>query len=221
MTRRFRCTDPEQDLQHWFEVGDDGRVLRQATFDSRRELPPLPEWLTKRPDETSGAASVAASRAYLTATREEHGPLAGQLYEAVYGVLVEGPVEEPPEAVPVTEEGFEQAWRAALRDRHFSRYDTGPLPQGARLTGTVSALPWGPGLTGMVVDIGRPVGAFVDVLHLPREAEDWPAVGTVTEFEVVTIRFYLEPGTCPGLQLRLRPTATPAPGEPWPSPVPR
>jgi hypothetical protein len=222
VTRRFRFSDPEEDTWHWFEVGDDGWALRQAGFDRAREIPYLPEWRPERADHTDGGASVAASQAQLSAVREQFGLFGVQLYEAVYGVLGEGPVEEPPGAVPVTEAVFERAWRTAMMDRHFSRYDTGPLPQGARVTGTVRALPWGAGRTGLVVDIGQTVGAFVDVLHLPHEAEDWPPVDTVTEFEVTTIRFYdWKPGERPGAQIRLRPTATPPPGEPWPRPGPR
>lgn len=36
----------------------------------------------------------------------------------------------------------------------------------------------------MFVDVGLPVGGFVDVLLLPRDAQRWPAVGTESEFEV-------------------------------------
>ncbi|MGW4196470.1 SUKH-3 domain-containing protein [Streptomyces sp. NPDC005004] len=41
-----------------------------------------------------------------------------------------------------------------------------------------------PGATGIFVDIGLPVGGFVDVLLLPRASERWPEEGTVAEFEV-------------------------------------
>ena len=54
---------------------------------------------------------------------------------------------------------------------------------GQRCSGTVTAVQ-NPGATGIFVDIGLPVGGFVDVLLLPREAERWPVEGTVTEFEV-------------------------------------
>ena len=57
------------------------------------------------------------------------------------------------------------------------------LRLGQRLSGTVAAVP-NPGATGIFVDIGLPVGGFVDVLLLPSAAERWPAVGTVTEFQV-------------------------------------
>ncbi|MGW0840676.1 hypothetical protein ACWD26_11015 [Streptomyces sp. NPDC002787] len=220
MKRRFRFTDPDEDTWYWFEVGRDGRALRQVVFEGAREIPPVPEVLGQRAPDTfegmPGGAAVAAEQDQLALIRERFGLIGAQLHEAVYGVLDEDPVGEPPDAVPVTEAQFERAWRVAVRDRHFTRYDTGPLPEGTRLTGTVSALPWGPGLTGLLVDIGLPpLVAFVDVLHLPRQTEDWPPVGTVTEFEVTSIRFHT------GLQVRLRPTATPPPGEPWPRPGPR
>ena len=39
-----------------------------------------------------------------------------------------------------------------------------------------------PGVTGIGVDLGLPVGGFVDGLHLPRDPGRWPALGTVTAF---------------------------------------
>lgn len=39
-----------------------------------------------------------------------------------------------------------------------------------------------PGVTGIGVDLGLPVGGFVDVVHLPRDPGRWPALGTVTTF---------------------------------------
>lgn len=50
-------------------------------------------------------------------------------------------------------------------------------------TGTVVRVPK-PGAIGLFVDIGLPVGGFVDVLFLPTAADAWPAEGTVTNFEV-------------------------------------
>ncbi|MFJ9080268.1 hypothetical protein ACIRO3_34275 [Streptomyces sp. NPDC102278] len=41
-----------------------------------------------------------------------------------------------------------------------------------------------PGAIGIFVDIGLVVGGFVDVLLLPDEIEDWPAEGTVADFEI-------------------------------------
>jgi hypothetical protein len=57
------------------------------------------------------------------------------------------------------------------------------LKLGQRFRGTVTAVPK-PGATGIFVDIGLPVGGFVDVLLLPTSAERWPAVGDEAEFEV-------------------------------------
>ncbi|WP_202121297.1 hypothetical protein [Streptomyces sp. BA2] len=59
----------------------------------------------------------------------------------------------------------------------------GGLRFGQVFTGTVVRVPK-PGAIGLFVDIGLPVGGFVDVLLLPTAAETWPAEGTVTRFEV-------------------------------------
>ncbi len=159
---------------------------------------------------------MAVAQAQLALVRERFGRLGVQLHQAVYGTFTEGAVEVPPEAVDVAESEFERAWSTAVRHRHFSHYDTGPLPEGALLTGMVCALPWGPGRTGLFVDINAPVDAFVDIAWLPFDPGDWLAVGTVAEFEVVSLRF-----SSARPQVRLRPTAAPPPGEPWPHPVPR
>ncbi|MEU5437246.1 hypothetical protein AB0G73_28240 [Streptomyces sp. NPDC020719] len=57
------------------------------------------------------------------------------------------------------------------------------LRLGQRLSGTVTAVP-APGATGLFVDVGPPVGGFVDVLLLPADAHQWPQVGIIAEFEV-------------------------------------
>ncbi|MEU7579310.1 hypothetical protein AB0B50_17100 [Streptomyces sp. NPDC041068] len=59
----------------------------------------------------------------------------------------------------------------------------GELCLGQVLTGTVVGVPR-PGAIGIFVDVGLPVGGFVDVLLLPRDEERWPAEGDVAEFEV-------------------------------------
>ncbi|MFJ7043247.1 hypothetical protein ACIQVC_07550 [Streptomyces sp. NPDC101112] len=200
MTRRFRRTGPEQDLRHWFEVGDDGRVLRQISF---------------RGGET--AALVAADPAEREQVRQVGGELAVQLYEVVYGTAWPGPVAETADAVPVTELEFDLAWGRARSHRQCDvRHDSGPVPVGRRLPGTFTVSPWGPGATGVFVDLGLSVPGFVDALILLRAECQWPPDGTPAVFEVIDIR--MGNGSC---QLRLRPTATPAPGEPWPSPGPR
>jgi len=60
-------------------------------------------------------------------------------------------------------------------------------PEGDHVAGTVTQIPY-PGAIGLFVDLGRPPGGFVDALHLPISADRWPAVGTVTEFEVLQHR---------------------------------
>ncbi len=49
--------------------------------------------------------------------------------------------------------------------------------------GTVAKVPR-PGAIGIFVDIGLSVGGFVDVLWLPEQRDDWPAEGTVADFEI-------------------------------------
>ncbi|MEU6658214.1 hypothetical protein [Streptomyces sp. NPDC046821] len=228
---------PRNGLRSWYETGEDGRVLREAVFDRALEVP-RPDLRHASDDGTAGGATVAASHAELTSVRDRFGPLGVQLYEAVYGVMTDGPHDMSHE--PVTAERFEQAWRTARSHRHFTRYDSGPLPEGARVTGTVSALPWGPGRTGLFVDMDLlavpapvdtdlrplpasadtdlcPVPAFVDLAWLPRDPDAWPAVGDTGAFEVTTIRFTLRPDYT-GLQVRLRPEGARPLGGPSPRP---
>lgn len=54
---------------------------------------------------------------------------------------------------------------------------------GQQLQGRIVHVPQ-PGGIGVFVDVGLPVGGFVDVLLLSRDAERWPTVGTGSEFEV-------------------------------------
>jgi len=54
---------------------------------------------------------------------------------------------------------------------------------GQRLPGRVVRVPR-PGAIGIFVDVGLPVGGFVDVLLLPIDADRWPREGSVVEFEV-------------------------------------
>ncbi len=54
---------------------------------------------------------------------------------------------------------------------------------GQRLDGRVVRVPR-PGAIGVFVDVGLPVGGFVDVLMLPLDAAAWPTVGTASQFEV-------------------------------------
>lgn len=57
-------------------------------------------------------------------------------------------------------------------------------PVGDHIAGTVTQIPR-PGAIGLFVDLGQQPTGFVDVLHLPRSVDQWPAVGTVTQFEVL------------------------------------
>ncbi|GAA3866748.1 hypothetical protein [Streptomyces sedi] len=58
----------------------------------------------------------------------------------------------------------------------------GGLRFGQVFEGTVVRVPR-PGAIGIFVDIGLSVGGFVDGLLLPERSEDWPAEGSVGEFE--------------------------------------
>lgn len=62
------------------------------------------------------------------------------------------------------------------------------FPVGDRVRGTVCAIPLGPGRAGILVDLGRPPEGWVDVLHLPDDPADWPAVDTTGLFEVLQHR---------------------------------
>lgn len=57
------------------------------------------------------------------------------------------------------------------------------LQLGQFLIGTVVWVPR-PGVIGIGVDLGLPVGGFVDVLLLPNDIRRWPKVGLASEFEV-------------------------------------
>jgi len=59
----------------------------------------------------------------------------------------------------------------------------GGLQFGQRLQGKIARVPR-PGAVGIFVDVGLPVGGFVDVLLLPVDADRWPHEGSVVEFEV-------------------------------------
>src|SRR5690349_7014321 len=70
------------------------------------------------------------------------------------------------------------------------------FPRGERVCGRVSAVPWGPGRTGIFVDLGEEPAGFVDVLLLPEDPDRWPLVGREGFFQVLQ--------DCPG-QVRLVP----------------
>jgi hypothetical protein len=200
VTLRFRFPVPEDDVWHWFEMGDDGRVLRQISLRGPESVP-----------------VVAAEPGERARARDACGEWGAQVYEVVYGVGAPEPVVEPPDARPVGERDFAVAWGRARSYRQCRvRHESGPLPVGTRLTGTFTVSPWGLGVTGVFVDVGLPAPGFVDCAVLLSAECAWPAEGTPAEFEVIDLRVG---GSCP--QIRLRPTAVPPPGEPWPRPAPR
>ena len=61
------------------------------------------------------------------------------------------------------------------------------FPVGEQVKGRVARIPK-PGAIGLFVDLGREPEGFVDVLHLPIEAGQWPPAGTVATFEVLQHR---------------------------------
>lgn len=186
-------------MWHWFEVGDDGRLLRQITLRGGDRVP-----------------VVAAESAELARVRDSCGEWGARLYEVVYGLPAPDPVPAPPHARPVDLREFDLAWGRARSYRQCeARHDSGPLPVGTRLPGTFAVSPWGPGVTGVFVDLALPAPGFVDAAVLLRAGCRWPDEGTPAEFEVVDLRVG---GGRP--QIRLRPTAVPSPGAPWPRPGP-
>ncbi|WP_329125221.1 hypothetical protein [Streptomyces sp. NBC_01465] len=206
--RITRAHDDEVDL---FELGDDHRPVRQVTLTG--------------PDRTP---TVAADLDEITRLRANWAPVVMELYEQTYGVLTETPVPagEAPEscAESVSSRDFALAWGAARSFRQCEvPNDSGPFPDGTRLTGTVARTPWPSGVTGLFVDLGLPVGGFVDVVHLPYDGADWPAEDTVVAFEIVTVRAWppqirLRP--LDGLSRRTPPRGSPPPAAPSPRPWP-
>ncbi|HVK23589.1 MAG TPA: hypothetical protein VM677_19730 [Actinokineospora sp.] len=57
------------------------------------------------------------------------------------------------------------------------------LTLGQQFSGTIVWVPR-PGVTGIGVDLGLPVGGFVDGLLLPFDGTRWPTRGTVAEFKI-------------------------------------
>ncbi|MGW7208426.1 hypothetical protein [Streptomyces sp. NPDC054837] len=69
-----------------------------------------------------------------------------------------------------------------MADAEWARIRRG-LCFGQVFEGTVVKVPR-PGAIGIFVDIGLSVAGFVDVLWLPEHSDDWPAEGTVADFEI-------------------------------------
>ncbi|WP_067716851.1 hypothetical protein [Nocardia yamanashiensis] len=214
MVRRVRFSVGA--VRHWRETAADGTLLRCVEIDTR--LPnPLPADHRPTEPDLKGQAVVASSAEELAGVRARYGDIGAWLYESVRGEpalpptelapdMPEGSAGEPAAVESVSAEDFGRVWRTAVLHRNFAPQDTGPLPQGALVSGRVEALPWGVGATGLFVDIGVPVQAFVDVAHLPGEQSEWPTVGDSGRFEVVRVVFNWWEDTA-RLQIRLKPIA--------------
>ncbi|MFC8043210.1 hypothetical protein [Nocardia sp. NPDC057353] len=186
MLRLLRAHAPDAGAWTWSEVGADGTVLRQAVFLERLPLaapdPPGPAI-----DGCAGGAATAVSVEDRERVRNEYGARGVAFYDAIQGTAVAVQAD----AVDVSQADFDRVWEHAARQRRFTRHTTGPLPVGTRLTGTVTSVPWGPGITGLFVDIGSVSDAFMDLLSVRRPAEQWPEVGDILAVEVVAVNLYL------------------------------
>src|SRR5690606_7014110 len=58
---------------------------------------------------------------------------------------------------------------------------------GERVGATVTRVP-SPGVVGIFLDLDSGLNGFVDVLHLPLRAQDWPPVGARMDCEVLQHR---------------------------------
>ncbi|MBL1075835.1 hypothetical protein JK358_15675 [Nocardia sp. 2] len=189
-------------VQHWLEMSDKGAILRRIEFDSAAP-DPLPPQLRPERSDYPGAAVAAASITEFLSVRSRFGDSGAWVYEALRGdPAVEA--EPPSDATEVTSDEFDHAWNHAVVQRNFTPCEGGPLPEGSRVTGTVEALPWGPGQTGILVDIGIPIPGFVDKAHLPGDPGEWPTIGVRGTFRVLQIRFSQWEDTA-RLQIRLEP----------------
>ncbi|MFI6876589.1 hypothetical protein ACIBL6_24465 [Streptomyces sp. NPDC050400] len=213
MTQWFRSS--EGALHRWVEVDEGGLVLREALFDERVRPPDL---LPPSRPVPWGAAVVAASRPELARVTWRFGTLGARIYHRIYGRITARtrPAATVSDVEPVSRSDFAVVWGRARSDRQCTRRLDGPLPDGTRVTGTVEAVPWGPGVTGLFVRPAPevPFQAFVDMGALPGVPEQWPAVGTAGEFEVLDVRIDAEFERMPNIQVRLRPTAPLPPAVP-------
>ncbi|WP_018350692.1 GNAT family N-acetyltransferase [Longispora albida] len=76
-------------------------------------------------------------------------------------------------------------FQAMVRDADQLTAGRRRYPTGSRVRGTIAETPWPAGRTGLFVDLGLGPQGFVDVLHLPLEAESWPEAGRAGWFEVL------------------------------------
>lgn len=74
------------------------------------------------------------------------------------------------------------------------------FPVGNRVSGRIRSYLLPEQRTGLVVDLGAGASGFVDGEHLPFDVQEWPAVDSVTVFEV--LRHDVQRGRC---QVRLWP----------------
>lgn len=234
MVRRVRFSVGA--VRHWRETAADGTLLRCVEIDTRLPNPLPADHRPTEPDlegqavVASSAEELAGVRArygdigawLYESVRGEPAPPPVELApgetvpsdSAAGAPTPPGPatdapaggVGEPAAVESVSAEEFGRVWRTAVLHRNFAPQDTGPLPQGALVSGRVEALPWGVGATGLFVDIGVPVQAFVDVAHLPGAQSEWPTVGDSGRFEVVRVVFNWWEDTA-RLQIRLKPIA--------------
>jgi hypothetical protein len=61
------------------------------------------------------------------------------------------------------------------------------LPEGSQVNGIISQVSQ-PGVTGVFVDLPHGMVGFVDVIQLPRNADEWPKPGQRLRFEVLQHR---------------------------------
>ena len=80
------------------------------------------------------------------------------------------------------------------------------LHLGQTLTGTVVFTFPRPGTVGLGIDVGLVVPAFVDVLLLPLDADQWPQLGAVTEFYYLGMVIHPGPPGARPAQIRVQPT---------------
>jgi hypothetical protein len=62
------------------------------------------------------------------------------------------------------------------------------FPAGTAVTGEIDRTPWPKGVTGLFVRLPAGGQGFVDVLSLPEDADRWPDVGNLLDFEVLGCR---------------------------------
>jgi hypothetical protein len=193
VTQRLRAFDPESGEWHWLEFEDDGEPLRHIVFSGDRPI-------------------VAGRIADRLECRDMFGIPGDEFYEAVYGAMTYTNLLDaqfPPDAVAVTAEEFDRVFGDAQGQLRRRRITTGRFAEASRVRGTFEEPPWPRGRTGVPVTLEDGLPGFVDAIWFFRAGASWPEPGTRAEFEISHMH---------GLQIRLRPTATPTDGPDWPQP---